>query len=105
MQRQIGFAEAESAGKKRMTRRQRFLAEMEKVDQKLVSLSAAEALWQIHPDARVILPVLAAGLAWNRWMRHWSLFHLSAAMPPFLQGLLGWFVGTFVFYWWHQRAS
>src|ERR1700738_661817 len=28
MQRQIGFAEAESAGKKRMTRRQRFLAEM-----------------------------------------------------------------------------
>ncbi|ONR26278.1 hypothetical protein A8E15_13965, partial [Burkholderia cenocepacia] len=31
MQRQIGFAEAESAGKKRVTKRQRFLAEMEKV--------------------------------------------------------------------------
>jgi IS5 family transposase len=31
MQRQIGFAEAESAGKKWMTRRQRFLAEREKV--------------------------------------------------------------------------
>jgi len=31
MERQIGFAEAESAGKKRVTKRQRFLAEMEKV--------------------------------------------------------------------------
>ena len=31
MKRQIGFAEAESAGKKRVTKRQRFLGEMEKV--------------------------------------------------------------------------
>src|ERR1700741_3428160 len=31
MKRQIGFAEAEITGKKRVTRRQRFLAEMEKV--------------------------------------------------------------------------
>jgi transposase, IS5 family len=31
MKRQIGFAEAESTGKKRVTRRQRFLAEMDKV--------------------------------------------------------------------------
>jgi sterol desaturase/sphingolipid hydroxylase (fatty acid hydroxylase superfamily) len=46
--------------------------------------------------------VLMAGLAWNRWMQHWSLFCVSAAMPPLLQGLLGWFVGTFVFYWWHR---
>jgi hypothetical protein len=31
MKRQIGFAEAESLGKKRVTKRQRFLAKMEKV--------------------------------------------------------------------------
>ncbi|MBC8726762.1 IS5/IS1182 family transposase, partial [Paraburkholderia sp. 31.1] len=31
MKRQISFAEAESAGKKRVTRRQRFLTEMERV--------------------------------------------------------------------------
>jgi IS5 family transposase len=31
MKRQIGFAEAESLGKKRVTERQRLLAEMEKV--------------------------------------------------------------------------
>ena len=46
--------------------------------------------------------VVSAGLAWNRWMQHRSLIHIAGAMPPFLQGLLGWFVGTFVFYWWHR---
>ncbi len=46
--------------------------------------------------------VLIAGLGWNRSMQHRSLFHISASIPPLLQGLLGWFVGTFVFYWWHR---
>ena len=46
--------------------------------------------------------VLLAGIAWNRWLQEWSLFHISRAMPAFVQGLLGWFVGTFVFYWWHR---
>jgi len=43
--------------------------------------------------------VLVAGLAWNRWMQRWSLVHISTSMFPFLQGSLGWFIGTFVFYW------
>jgi sterol desaturase/sphingolipid hydroxylase (fatty acid hydroxylase superfamily) len=46
--------------------------------------------------------VFVAGITWNHWMQRWSLFHVSAAMSPFVQGLLGWFVGTFVFYWWHR---
>jgi len=46
--------------------------------------------------------VFLAGLAWNRWLQRWSVFHLGGLMPAFLQGLLGWFVGTFVFYWWHR---
>jgi sterol desaturase/sphingolipid hydroxylase (fatty acid hydroxylase superfamily) len=46
--------------------------------------------------------IAVAGLGWNRWMQQWSLVHISTAMPPFLQGLVGWFVGTFVFYWWHR---
>jgi sterol desaturase/sphingolipid hydroxylase (fatty acid hydroxylase superfamily) len=46
--------------------------------------------------------VLLAGLAWNRWLQQHSLFHISAAMSPFAQGLLVWFIGTFVFYWWHR---
>ena len=46
--------------------------------------------------------VLLAGVAWNRWMQRWSLFHISNSMSPSVQGLLGWFIGTFVFYWWHR---
>jgi transposase, IS5 family len=42
MKRQISFAEAESAGKKRVTKRQRFLAEMEKVIPWTRLLSAIE---------------------------------------------------------------
>jgi sterol desaturase/sphingolipid hydroxylase (fatty acid hydroxylase superfamily) len=46
--------------------------------------------------------VVLAGAAWNRLFRNVSLFHVSQVMPAFLQGLLGWFIGTFVFYWWHR---
>ena len=46
--------------------------------------------------------VLLAGIAWNRWLQSWTVFHLSRVLPPFLQGLIGWFIGTFVFYWWHR---
>jgi sterol desaturase/sphingolipid hydroxylase (fatty acid hydroxylase superfamily) len=46
--------------------------------------------------------VLLAGVAWNRWMQSWSLFHVAGLLPPVFQGLLGWFIGTFVFYWWHR---
>jgi sterol desaturase/sphingolipid hydroxylase (fatty acid hydroxylase superfamily) len=46
--------------------------------------------------------VLLAGVAWNRWMQRWSLFHIAHRMPGWEQGLLGWLIGTFVFYWWHR---
>lgn len=46
--------------------------------------------------------VLVAGVAWNRWLPSWSVFHISRGIPSFLQGFIGWFVGTFVFYWWHR---
>jgi sterol desaturase/sphingolipid hydroxylase (fatty acid hydroxylase superfamily) len=46
--------------------------------------------------------VLLAGVAWNRWLQSWAVFHISESMPSFLQGFIGWFVGTFIFYWWHR---
>ncbi len=46
--------------------------------------------------------VLLAGVAWDRWFQAWSLFHIAKAMLPVLQGFAGWFIGTFVFYWWHR---
>jgi sterol desaturase/sphingolipid hydroxylase (fatty acid hydroxylase superfamily) len=46
--------------------------------------------------------VVLAGMTWNRWLQGWSLLHLPKSIPPVLFGLLGWFIGTFVFYWWHR---
>jgi sterol desaturase/sphingolipid hydroxylase (fatty acid hydroxylase superfamily) len=46
--------------------------------------------------------VLLAGVAWNRWLQGYSLLHIGGSIPPLLEGFLGWFVGTFVFYWWHR---
>ena len=39
---------------------------------------------------------------WVDWMSGAALFHLAGSLNPVLQGLAGWFVGTFVFYWWHR---
>jgi sterol desaturase/sphingolipid hydroxylase (fatty acid hydroxylase superfamily) len=30
-----------------------------------------------------------------------SVFHLAAWNTPIAEGFVGWFVGTFFFYWWH----
>ena len=49
--------------------------------------------------------VLLAGVAWNRWMQRWSLFHISNVLTPWEQGLLGWSIGTFFFYWWQRAQS
>jgi len=46
--------------------------------------------------------VMLAGVAWNHWFQGHSVFHLVRFAPPWLEGLIGWFVGTFVFYWWHR---
>src|SRR5258708_31500286 len=46
--------------------------------------------------------VRLAGVTWNRWLQGWSLIHIPPSTPTVLVGLLGWFIGTFVFYWWHR---
>lgn len=46
--------------------------------------------------------VVLAGHSWNRWLQSSSFLNLADHLAPPLQGLVGWFVGTFVFYWWHR---
>jgi len=47
--------------------------------------------------------VVLAGFTWNRWLQGPSVFHLGASgLPHAAQGFACWFVGTFVFYWWHR---
>jgi sterol desaturase/sphingolipid hydroxylase (fatty acid hydroxylase superfamily) len=46
--------------------------------------------------------VLLAGFTWGEWLQGPSLLHIGGAMPAAAQGFVCWFVGTFVFYWWHR---
>lgn len=46
--------------------------------------------------------VLLAGVSWERWLSGWAVFDLAARMPAWAGGCLAYFVGTFVFYWWHR---
>jgi len=42
------------------------------------------------------------GLTWNRFFRGHALLQLGAWSNPILEGAFYWFVGTFIFYWWHR---
>src|SRR5687768_8912489 len=46
--------------------------------------------------------VLLGGYSWSQWLHGPSLFHIGGTLPAIVQGLIGWFVGTFFFYWWHR---
>jgi len=45
---------------------------------------------------------LATGQLWLSLFTSGSIFTISNWNNPFGEGLVGWFVGTFVFYWWHR---
>jgi len=46
--------------------------------------------------------VVLAGVTWGEWLQGPSLFGIAGALPAAAQGFVCWFVGTFVFYWWHR---
>jgi sterol desaturase/sphingolipid hydroxylase (fatty acid hydroxylase superfamily) len=47
--------------------------------------------------------VVFGGYTWVVWLQGPSLLHLEATgLPAMAQGFVCWFVGTFVFYWWHR---
>lgn len=46
--------------------------------------------------------VILAGYTWDRWLQGVSLLRIEPMMPAPVQGFLAWFVGTFIFYWWHR---
>jgi len=45
---------------------------------------------------------LATARLWIRIFGDLSLFKLNQWHAPMLEGLVGWFVGTLAFYWWHR---
>lgn len=42
------------------------------------------------------------GLAWNSFFRSHALLNFGHWRSPVIEGAFYWFVGTFVFYWWHR---
>ena len=69
--------------------------------------------WKLPPvrtwATRVILinavqlgVVLVAGVTWERWLSHASVFRLSSHVPHFVGGFIAYFIATFIFYWWHR---
>lgn len=42
------------------------------------------------------------GLTWNRYFRGHAFLELGNWPSPVAEGAFYWFVGTFVFYWWHR---
>jgi sterol desaturase/sphingolipid hydroxylase (fatty acid hydroxylase superfamily) len=46
--------------------------------------------------------VLLGGITWGEWLQGPSLFRIDGHLPAPVQGFVCWFVGTFVFYWWHR---
>ena len=42
------------------------------------------------------------GLFWNHYFREHALLQLGHWQNPVIEGAFYWFVGTFVFYWWHR---
>jgi len=45
---------------------------------------------------------LITGQIWFRLFDFGFAFSLAALNNPLVEGLIGWFVGTFFFYWWHR---
>jgi len=45
---------------------------------------------------------LATARLWTQIFGSASLFKLSSWETPVAEGFVGWFVGTFLFYWWHR---
>lgn len=48
-----------------------------------------------------LLITLATARLWIELFGELSVFHLSTWDMPLAEGFVGWFIGTFFFYWWH----
>lgn len=45
---------------------------------------------------------LATARIWIKLFGEHSVFHLSNLQNPIFEGMIGWLIGTFFFYWWHR---
>ena len=43
-----------------------------------------------------------AGFTWNKYFRSHTFFQIGNWQSPAAEGFFYWFIGTFIFYWWHR---
>jgi sterol desaturase/sphingolipid hydroxylase (fatty acid hydroxylase superfamily) len=53
-------------------------------------------------NAAQLAVVVLAGLTWERWLSHASVWQLSQHLSPLAAGAVAYFFATFIFYWWHR---
>ena len=61
--------------------------------------------WYFRSVSINVAQILLIGLGritWNKYFRAQSVFHFGNWSNPIFEGLIYWFIGTFVFYWWHR---
>jgi sterol desaturase/sphingolipid hydroxylase (fatty acid hydroxylase superfamily) len=46
--------------------------------------------------------VVLGGVAWDTYLQRVSLFGVNTMGSPMLQGLIGYGISTFIYYWWHR---
>src|SRR5215831_4895923 len=64
--------------------------------------SAGWYLRSISINTVQLLLIGLGGITWNKYFRVQSLLHFGDWSFPVIEGLVYWFFGTFVFYWWHR---
>lgn len=66
---------------------------------------AKEKSWYVRAllvNALVLMVFFAVDYLWEHYAGAYSLFHFSDQLSPFLGAMLGYFIFTFVVYWWHR---
>jgi hypothetical protein len=46
--------------------------------------------------------IFLGSYTWDRWMHSYQIFSLEKYLHPVAGGVAGYFVVTFIFYWWHK---
>lgn len=46
--------------------------------------------------------IYLGAISWDKWFQEYSVFNLSEHLHPIAGGFLGYFIITFIFYWWHK---
>ena len=71
------------------------------------SMATCDKRWRIYAgalNAGNLVVVMAAGLSFQTWIDHASLFHLRNRLDPVSASLIAFMASSFVAYWYHRAT-